>query len=74
MRCPFCGNYLPSLSEHVLITPEGDASKRRHAHSACAVRARKAGKLPARDEYLKAQRAARPPGRLRRAWDRLRGG
>jgi hypothetical protein len=71
--CPLCGRFLPALSEHVLITPAGDASKRRHAHTACAARARKAGRLPARDEYLRAQRKAAPPGPLRRALARLRG-
>jgi len=51
--CPFCGRYLPALSEHMLITPEGDSSRRRHAHSECVLRARQAGKLPTRDEYLR---------------------
>ena len=23
-RCPLCGKHLPSLSEHMLILPEGD--------------------------------------------------
>ena len=31
-RCPLCGGHLPALSEHMLITPEGDSSRRRHAH------------------------------------------
>jgi hypothetical protein len=71
-RCPFCGGYLPALSEHVLISPEGDPSGRRHAHSACVMRARKAGRLPTRDEWLATQ--PRSPGRLRRALARLRHG
>ena len=71
--CPLCGRFLPALSEHVLITPAGDPSRRRHAHTACAMRARKAGRLPSRDEWLKAQRAAAPPGPLRRLLSRLRG-
>jgi hypothetical protein len=58
--CPFCGSFLPALSEHVLIAPLGDMSRRRHAHTACAVAARKAGRLPSRDEWLA---ATRPPGR-----------
>ena len=66
-RCPFCRRHLPALSEHVLIMPEGD-SRRRHAHTACAVAARKAGRLPARDEWLKTQ--PREPGRLRRLFTR----
>jgi hypothetical protein len=63
-RCPLCGNFLPALSEHVLIAPEGDAGKRRHAHSNCVVRARKAGRLPTRDEWRRTQ--ARPPSLWRR--------
>jgi hypothetical protein len=54
-RCPFCGRHLPALSEHVLIAPEGDASRRRHAHTECALAARKAGRLPSRDEWLRTQ-------------------
>jgi hypothetical protein len=67
-RCPFCHKHLPALSEHVLIMPEGDPRQRRHAHTACALAARKAGKLPARDEWLKTQ--PRQPGRLRRLFSR----
>jgi len=62
--CPFCHGFLPSMSEHVLIAPEGDTSRRRHAHTACAAAARKAGRLPSRDEWLKTQ--PRPPGLLSR--------
>jgi hypothetical protein len=39
------------MSEHVLISPEGDASRRRHAHTACAIEARRAGRLPTKDEW-----------------------
>jgi hypothetical protein len=67
-RCPFCHQHLPALSEHVLIMPEGDARRRRHAHTACALAARKAGRLPARDEWLKTQ--PREPGLLRRLFSR----
>ena len=62
--CPLCGRFLPALSEHVLVTPEGDPSRRRHAHTACAMRARQAGRLPSRDEWLKTQ--PRPPSLLSR--------
>jgi hypothetical protein len=68
-RCPLCGQHLPSLSEHMLIAPEGDTSRRRHAHAACVLAARKAGRLPTRDEWLKTQ--PRPPSllsRLRGRW------
>ena len=49
-RCPLCGGMLPALSEHLLMYPEGDASRRRHAHSACVMSARKQGRLPLREE------------------------
>ena len=71
-RCPFCGRHLPALSEHVLITPQGDGARRRHAHTACAMKARKAGRLPTRDEWLATQ--PRRPGVLARLVQRLRGG
>jgi hypothetical protein len=61
--CPFCGGLLPAFSEHVLVMPEGDAGRRRHAHTACAAAARKAGRLPSRDEWLSTERtkvATRP--------------
>jgi hypothetical protein len=69
-RCPFCHKHLPALSEHVLIMPEGDPRGRRHAHTACALAARQAGKLPAREEWLKTQ--PRQPGVLRRLLGRDR--
>jgi len=66
-RCPLCGERLPALSEHVLIAPEGDKSKRRHAHTKCVLRARKAGRLPTEDEWAATQ--PKPPS----LWARLRG-
>ncbi|MBS1879756.1 MAG: hypothetical protein JST31_09600 [Actinobacteria bacterium] len=71
-RCPLCGNHLPALSEHFLIAPEGDTSRRRHAHTACVKRARQAGRLPTRDEWARTQ--PRPPSALSRLRDRLFGG
>jgi hypothetical protein len=66
-RCPLCGQLLPALSEHMLITPEGDSARRRHAHSACVLKARKAGRLPTRDEWAATQpKPPRPPGLLAR--------
>jgi hypothetical protein len=53
--CPFCHRYLPALSAHTLVTPEGDTSRRRHAHTACVMAARKAGRLPTRDEWQATQ-------------------
>lgn len=68
-RCPLCGRHLPALSEHLLMFPEGDRSRRRHAHSACVLSARKAGKLPTREEWLKTQ--PREPGAWRRLANRV---
>jgi len=53
-RCPFCGELLPALREHVLVLPEGDPARRRHAHSACVARARKAGRLPLKEDVTPA--------------------
>jgi hypothetical protein len=69
-RCPLCGNFLPSLSEHMLIAPEGDASRRRHAHGQCVMAARARGQLPTRDEWLATQ--PRAPSLLRRIVTGLR--
>jgi len=67
-RCPLCGRHLAALSEHMLVVPEGDSSRRRHAHTDCVMRARRAGRLPLREE-------AHPPrpGPLSRLWHRVRG-
>jgi hypothetical protein len=74
--CPLCGRRLPALSEHMLISPEGDPSRRRHAHMACVLRARRAGRLLTREEWLATQpRVPRPSAGeiVRRALSRLRG-
>src|SRR3954471_20087280 len=55
------GRYLAAMSEHMLIAPEGDASRRRHAHTACVMAERRAGRLPTRDEAF-----PRPTGLLQR--------
>jgi hypothetical protein len=68
-RCPLCGRHLPALSEHMLLYPEGQAQGRRHAHSECVLAARKAGRLPTRDEWQRTQ--PRPPGLLSRMRARL---
>jgi hypothetical protein len=65
-RCPICGHHLPALSEHMLIAPEGDTRRRRHAHTACVARAHASGKLVLRDEWLRTQ-PRRPPW-WRRLW------
>ena len=66
--CPLCGKRLLAMTEHALITPEGDASRRRHAHLECVARARAAGRLPTRSEWQRAQRGSREPlaAKLRR--------
>ena len=64
-RCPLCGGMLPALSEHMLVTPEGDSSRRRHAHSACVLSARKQGRLPLREEV-----EPRTPGLFARLFGR----
>jgi hypothetical protein len=69
-RCPLCNGYLPALSEHVLLAPEGDTRRRRHAHTRCAVTARQAGRLPTRDEWRRACGEERP-GLLSRLAARL---
>ena len=70
-RCPICGRHLPALSEHMLIVPEGDSARRRHAHTECVVAARRRGELVLRDEWLRRQ--PRPPSLWRRAVDALAG-
>jgi hypothetical protein len=69
-RCPFCDRYLPALSEHMLIVPEGDSSRRRHAHTDCVVAARHAGRLPTKDEWLD-RTQPRPRGVIERITRRL---
>ncbi len=49
-RCPFCEQPLPALRAHMLVFPEGDRGRRRHAHTDCVMDARRAGRLPLRDE------------------------
>jgi hypothetical protein len=70
-RCPFCDRRLPALSEHMLIFPEDDKSRRRHAHTKCVIAARQRGQLILRDEWLRTQ--PRPPSLWRRLLDRLVG-
>jgi hypothetical protein len=63
-RCPLCGYQLHAMSEHSLLTPEGDSGRRRHAHTECVLVARKAGRLPSYNEWRKTQ--PRRPGLLTR--------
>ncbi len=59
-RCPICDRQLAALSEHMLLFPEGDHRRRRHAHTACVMRARAAGRLLLREDWRAAQPAATP--------------
>ena len=45
-RCPLCGYRLHAMSPHVLIAPEGDLSRRRHAHPECVAAANLPGRPP----------------------------
>lgn len=67
-RCPLCGGLLPALSDHLLVLPDGDPSRRRHAHAACVTRARQAGRLPLREDVEPPR-----PGLLRRLLGRRPG-
>jgi hypothetical protein len=49
-RCPLCGEFLPALSAHMLVVPEGESRRRRHAHTACVVEARRSGRLLLRED------------------------
>jgi hypothetical protein len=71
-RCPLCGGLLPALSEHMLIVPEGDSSRRRHAHAECVLKARRAGRLPTRDEWQRTQPKPERTEGGEGAWARLR--
>ena len=44
--CPLCGHRLHAMSDHVLVAPEGDTSRRRHAHLECVA----AANLPGRPQ------------------------
>jgi hypothetical protein len=66
-RCPLCGRWLPALTPHMLLLPDGDARRRRHAHTPCVLRARAAGRLPLREETRQAAPRRWPWSRLRRA-------
>ena len=54
-RCPLCGYRLHAMSPHVLIAPEGDTSRRRHAHAECVQAAHAQGRLPSYDDWRKTQ-------------------
>jgi len=43
------------MSDHVLIAPEGDADRRRHAHTECVLAARQAGTFMTYDDWRRTQ-------------------
>jgi hypothetical protein len=49
-RCPFCDELLHAMSEHLVIAPEGDVDRRRHAHVECVLAARQAGTFRTHDD------------------------
>lgn len=55
--CPFCHARLLAMTPNTLLFPEGDHQRRRHAHTECVIRQRKAGGLPTREEWERAGRA-----------------
>lgn len=63
-KCPLCGYRLHAMSAHMLIAPEGDAERRRHAHSECVQAARESGRLTSYDEWRRTQ--PRPPSIFKR--------
>jgi len=58
------------MSDHVLIAPEGDGERRRHAHRECVIAAREQGRLALYDDWRATQ--PRPPSRWRRLLHRGR--
>ena len=63
--CPLCGKRLLAMTEHALMVPDGDASRRRHAHFECVAAARAHGELLTRSEWKRAQRPPRDSLRAR---------
>jgi hypothetical protein len=63
-HCPLCGYRLHAMSPHVLISPDGDTSRRRHAHAECVEAALREGRLRSYDEWKKLQ--PRKSGRIAR--------
>lgn len=53
--CPLCNERLHAMSEHLVIAPEGDVERRRHAHVDCVVAARKAGSFKTYDDWRETQ-------------------
>jgi hypothetical protein len=43
------------MSEHLVIAPEGDVERRRHAHTECVAAARRAGTFRTHDDWRRTQ-------------------
>lgn len=61
--CPICHGMFLAMVPNVLLFPEGDRERRRHAHVDCVARQRRAGTLLTREEWQRALRAAGSAGR-----------
>lgn len=63
--CPICHGRFLAMVPNVLLSPEGDRERRRHAHVECVARQRQAGKLLTKGEWERNRRETRGP---RRPW------
>jgi len=63
--CLICHRRLLAMNPNTLLFPEGDREHRRHAHTECVAKQRKAGKLLTKREW---ERAHRPRRADRRSW------
>ncbi|WGL51640.1 hypothetical protein P5P86_16970 [Nocardioides sp. BP30] len=68
--CPICHGLFLAMVPNVLLSPEGDRERRRHAHPECVARERRAGRLLTRSEW---ERLNRPPREERPWWRRVFG-
>ena len=63
--CPICHGMFLAMVPNVLLSPEGDRGRRRHAHVECVAAQRRAGKLLTRAEW---ERSLRPAAGAGRPW------
>ena len=54
------------------MLPEGDARRRRHAHTECTLAEKRAGRLPSREQWLQTQ--PQRTGRFARLFSKSRAG
>jgi hypothetical protein len=62
---PICRGFLLAMNPNTLLSPEGDRDRRRHAHTECVAKQRKAGQLLTKAEW---ERTCQPPQSARRPW------